>query len=62
MRDIKELQELAEAGLLTKQISDQELQERADLIKQMVGWLYPRILLGETEKIRQLFGNQKQLF
>lgn len=54
MRNIKEL---LESGLETSEEElRQEIKMRQDLLKQMVGSLYPSIIIDEIIKIRELLG------
>lgn len=49
------IKELLESGLETSEAELlQEIKERQDLLKQMVGSLYPSIILDEIVKIREM--------
>lgn len=52
MRTIEKLRELGTQELID--VADGEIQERIELMKQMVGGLYPSILSGEIEEIGRL--------
>ncbi len=58
---MRPIQELLECGLET---SDNELREeiklRQDLLKQMVGSLYPPIILDEIVKIREILDTRHE--
>lgn len=56
MRAIKEI---LESGLETSEAElRQEIKERQDLLKQMVGSLYPSIVLDEIIKIREMLSDE----
>jgi hypothetical protein len=51
MRPIKEI---LESGLETSEAElRQEIKEREELLKQMVGWLYPPIIQSEIDLIEE---------
>ena len=52
---LKLIKEILESGLETSEAElRQEIKERQDLLKQMVGSLYPSIILDEIVKIREM--------
>ncbi len=54
MRPIAELRALAAHGRLTEAIVREEINERTDLVKTLVGTLYPSIVWNEIEEIESL--------